>query len=135
MNHERPVDVDEDREPKAAPSRRRARILSLSYGIVVAGLLAMSLRTAFDADLSKGQVAMYCLLTPLLLAMQAALWRLEILAAHDPRPRGRVAVIATCAGVSIALSALFVISALSPDGAAFGILACIVFALFLRTWE
>lgn len=134
MSHESLVD-DEDRERGAATPRRPFGLVDLACGAGLAAMLVMAVSAIRESHLSRMQVEAFGLLTLLLLAMQGLIWRLEVLAARRSRPRGRAAAVLTLAAAAIALASLVALASLAPEATLFDILACIIFALYLRGRE
>ncbi len=133
MSHESLV--DEDRARGVATRRRPFGLVDLACGAGLAAMLAMAVSSIRESHLSHMQVGAFRLLTLLLLAMQGLIWRLEVLAARRSQPRGRAAAALTLAAAAITLASLVALASLSPEATLFDILACIIFALYLRGRE
>lgn len=127
--------VDEDRARPAATSRRPFGLADLACGAGLAAMLALAASALRESDLDRTRAAAFGLLTLLLLAMQGLFWRLEARAARGSRRRGRAALALALSAAALALLALLALASMAPEATAFDILACIIFALYLRGCE
>jgi hypothetical protein len=133
MGHEHPVD---DYRWLWTARPRRLNLGDLMFGVALAALGCCALALVFRSGLSDGLRAAFGAVTLLLFAMQAAQWRLGGIPASDPRS-GRHLLLGLASYV-LAMAmfvSLLVLAALFPDGAALVILALIVTAIYLSTWE
>ncbi len=75
-------------------------------------------------------------MTALLFAMQGAQWRLGSISVNDPRSRKSVLVgVASYVLAMVMFGCLLALSALFPAGAAIVVVALIVIAFYLSTWD
>ena len=75
-------------------------------------------------------------MTLLLFALQAAQWRLGGIPVNDPHSRSSVLLgIASYVLAMLMFGCLLALSALFPDGAAIDVIAFVVIAIYLSTWD
>jgi hypothetical protein len=133
MGDERPVD---DYRWLWTARPRRLNLGDLMFGVALAALGFSALALVLRSELGDGRRAGFGLLTLLLFAMQAVQWRLGGIPVRDPRSGGSVALGVVSYLVAMAMFvALLALAALFPDGAALVVLALIVVAIYLSTWE
>jgi hypothetical protein len=133
MGHHHPV--DDDRWLWTARPRRR-NLGDLMFGVALAALGSCALALVLRSGLSDGLRAAFGAGTLLLFAMQAAQWRLGGIPASDPRSgRHLLGGIASYLLAMAMFASLLVLAALFPDGAALVVLALVVTAIYLSTWE
>jgi hypothetical protein len=133
MGHERPVD---DYRWLWTVRPRRLGLGDLMFGVAVAALGCFAVVLVSRSELGDGPRAAFGLLALLLFAMQAAQWRLGGLPASDSRSRRELVLGIASYLLAMAMFVLLLaMAALFPDGAAIVVLALIVVALYLSTWE
>ena len=133
MEHERPVD---DYRWLWTVRPRRLGLGDLMFGMALAALGCFAMVLVFRSELGDGRRAAFGLVTLLLFAMQAAQWRLGGLPAYDSRSRRELLLgVASYLLAMVMFVLLLALAALFPDGAALVVLALIVVALYLSTWE
>jgi hypothetical protein len=133
MGHERPV--DEFRWLLTARPRR-LNMGDLMFGVALAALGCLALTTVLRSELGDGLRAAFGIVTVLLFAMQAAQWRLGSIPVNDPRSRKCVLLgVASYALAMNMFGCLLALSALFPAGAAIVVVALIVIAFYLSTWD
>jgi hypothetical protein len=133
MGHEHPVD---DYRWLWTARPRRLNLGDLMFGVAMAALGSYALALVFRSELSDGVRAAFGAVTLLLFAMQAAQWRLGGIPVRDPRSvRHLLLGIASYVLAMAMFVALLALAALFPDGAALVVLALVVTAIYLSTWE
>jgi hypothetical protein len=133
MGHEHPVD---DYRWLWTARPRRLNLGDLMFGVAMAALGSFALALVLRAELSDGLRAAFGFVTLLLFAMQAAQWRLGGIPVSDPRSvRHLLLGIASYVLAMAMFVALLALAALFPDGAALVVLALVVTAIYLSTWE
>jgi hypothetical protein len=115
---------------------RRLNLGDLMFGVAMSALGCFALTLVLRAELSDGLRAAFGFVTLLLFAMQAAQWRLGGIPVRDPRSvRHLLLGIASYVLAMAMFVALLALAALFPDGAALVVLALVVTAIYLSTWE
>jgi hypothetical protein len=133
MGHERPFD---DYRWLWTVRPRRLGPGDLMFGVAIAALGCCAMAMVVRSELGVGPRAAFSLVALLLFAMQAAQWRLGGLPAGDSRSGRELALgIASYALAMAMFVLLLAMAALFPDGAAVVVLALVVMALYLSTWE
>jgi hypothetical protein len=133
MEHRRPVD---DYRWLWTVRPRRLGLGDLMFGVALAALGCFATVLVFRSELGDGRRAAFGLVTLLLFAMQAAQWRLGGIPIKDPRSGHHVLLGVASYLLAMAMFVLLlVLAALFPDGAALVVLALVVTAIYLSTWE
>jgi hypothetical protein len=133
MEHQRPVD---DYRWLWAVRPRRLGLGDLMFVVALAALGCFAMVLVLRSELGGGRRAAFGLVALLLFAMQAAQWRLGGLPAIDPRSRRELLLGIASYLLAMAMFVLLLaLAALFPDGAALVVLALVVVALYLSTWE
>jgi hypothetical protein len=133
MGHEHPV--DEFRWLLTARPRR-LNMGDLMFGVALAALGCLALKLVLRSELDDGGRAAFGIVTLLLFAMQAAQWRLGGIPVNDPHSRGSVLLgIASYVLAMIMFGCLMALAALFAHGAAVDVVAFIVIAIYLSTWD
>ena len=133
MEDERPVD---DYRWLWTARPRRLNLGDLMFGVALAALGSAAMALVLRSGLGDGLRAAFGLVTVLLFAMQAAQWRLGGIPIQDPRS-GRYLLLGI-ASYLLAMAmfvALLALAAIFPDGAALVVLALVLVAIYLSTWE
>jgi len=134
MEHEHPAD---DYRWLWTVRPRRLGLGDLMFAVALAALGCFATVLVLRSDVGDFRRAAFGLVTLLLFVMQAAQWRLGGLPAKDD-PRSRRELVLGIASYLLAMAMfvfLLALAALFPDGAAVVVLALIVVALYLSTWE
>jgi hypothetical protein len=133
MADERPVD---DYRWLWTARPRRLNLGDLMFGVALAALGSFALALVFRSGLSDGLRAAFGVVTSLLFAMQAAQWRLGSIPVRDPRSVSSVLLgIASYVLAMVMFGCLLALAAMFPDGAALDVIAFIVVAMYLSTWD
>jgi peptidoglycan/LPS O-acetylase OafA/YrhL len=115
---------------------RRLNLGDLMFGVALAALGCCALALVLRSELSDERRAGFGVLTLLLFAMQAAQWRLGGVPVRDPRSNRSVALGIVSYLIAMVMFVVLVgLGALFPDGAALVVIAMIVTAIYLSTWE
>ena len=115
---------------------RRLNLGDLLFFVVLAALGCFVLVLTARAEMGDGRRVAFGLGALLLFAMQGAQWKLGGLRASDPRSRRELMLgIASYVLAMAMFLLLLAIAAMFPDGAALVVLALVVVALYLSTWE
>lgn len=128
--------ADDSRWPPMARPRR-LNLGDLLFAVAIAALACSTTVLAFRSGPDGGRLVAFAVVATLLFAMQAAQWRLGgSPATADPRSRRElvlgIASYLIAMGMFVLLLAM---AALFPDGAALVVLALILVALYLSTWD
>jgi hypothetical protein len=133
MGHEHPV--DESRWLLTARPRR-LNLGDLIFGVGLAALGSLALTLVLRSELDGGRRAAFGVVSLILFAMQAAQWKLGGIPVDDPNSRGSVLLgIASYVLAMLMFGCLLALAALFPDGAAIDVIALIVVAIYLSTWD
>jgi hypothetical protein len=133
MGREHPV--DESRWLLTARPRRLT-LGDLIFGVGLAALGSLALTLVLRSELDEGRRVAFGVVSLLLFAMQAAQWRLGGVPVADPHSRGSFLLgIASYFLAMLMFGCLLALAALFPDGAAIDIIALIVIAIYLSTWD
>jgi hypothetical protein len=133
MGHERPVD---DYRWLWTARPRRLNLGDLLFGVALAALGCLALTLVLRSELSDGLRAAFGVVTSLLFAMQAAQWRLGSIPVSDPRSVSSVLLgIASYVLAMVMFGCLLALAAMFPDGAALDVIAFVVVAIYLSTWD
>jgi peptidoglycan/LPS O-acetylase OafA/YrhL len=115
---------------------RRLNLGDLMFGVALAALGCCALALVLRSELSDERRAGFGVLTLLLFAMQAAQWRLGGVPVRDPRSNRSVALGIVSYLIAMVMFVVLVgLGALFPDGTALVVIAMIVTAIYLSTWE
>ena len=134
IENDRPAD-DFRWPPMTRP--RRLNLGDLLFAVAIAALGCSAMVLAFRSGLDDGRLAAFAVVATLLFAMQAAQWKLGGSPATTD-PRSRRELVLGIASYLIAMTMfvlLLAMAALFPDGAALVVLALILVALYLSTWD
>ena len=115
---------------------RRLNLGDLMFGVALAALCCLALTLILRSELDDSRRAGFGLVTLLLFTMQAAQWRLGSVPITDPRSGSSVVLgVASYVLAMVMFGCLIALSAWFPDGAALVVLALVVTAFYLSTWE
>jgi hypothetical protein len=133
MDYDRPVD---DYRWLWTARPRRLNLGDLMFGVALAALGCLALVLVLRSELSDGRRAAFGMASLLLFAMLAAQWRLGSVPNNNPRSRRELLLgIASYVLAMAMFLLLLALAALFPDGAALVVLAMVVMAIYLSTWD
>jgi hypothetical protein len=133
MDHQHPVD---DYRWLWTARPRRLNLGDLMFAVALAALACLALVLVFRSELSDSRRAAFGVVTLVLFAMHAAQWKLGGMPASDLRSRRELFLGIAAYLLAMAMFLLLLaLAALFPDGAAVVVIALVVMAIYLGTWE
>jgi hypothetical protein len=115
---------------------RRLNLGDLMFGVALAALCCLALTLLLRSELSDAQRAGFGLVTLLLFTMQGAQWRLGSVPITEPNSKRSVLLgVASYVLAMVMFGCLIALAAWFPDGAALVVIALVVMAFYLSTWE